>query len=866
MNRTLRILLLEDAATDAELEVRALARGGVKCETLRVDTEAGFRSALAEFNPDVILSDYSMPGFDGHTALSIVQRLCPDVPFIFVSGTIGEEKAVRSLRSGATDYVLKDNLARLAAAVARAVDEADARRAQEKAEKELREAERRFRLLVDGARDYAIFMLDAYGLVASWNTGAERLYGYTEDEVIGRDLGTFLDDPAGPRASTHLTLRAALDDGRYEDEGHRARKDGSRFWGNMVITPLGAEPEGVMGFAAVVRDMTERKNHLARIERLSRIESVLSRINSAIVRIRDRQDLYKEACAIAVEHGRLAAAFIALTCGTSDRLEPAATSGAEAAFLREALAAAPSGLPGIGSGAATRGAPEVSNDIAADESLGHVRAAAIDRGYRSYAAFPLVVDGRTHGVFGLMAAEVDFFDADQLRLLSSLAADISFGLEHILKGERLAYLAFHDPLTGVGNRALFMDRLAQLLGSPHEGKSVGVCALDIQRFRAINDSMGRAVGDAVLKGVAAALRRAVGDHGSVARIGPDLFAILFPEVADGTEVARTLDHTVLPALREPLAVAGDILRISVKVGVATSPVDGRDPDALLKNAESALGRARGSGEDYVFYAPSMNARIAESLSLENKLRVAIEEGEFVLHYQPKVAVATRKLLGVEALIRWQHPRDGLVPPGKFISVLEDTGLIVEVGKWALERAAADYTHWQSLFPAAPRVAVNVSPLQLRRKDFITTVAALAETAGTDRGLDIEITEGVFMDDMESSVRKLSALRELGLKIFIDDFGTGFSSLAYIARLPIDALKIDRSFVMKLGEDRESFAIVSTIVGLCRSLGLSVVAEGVETLAQLEHLGRLSCDAFQGYFFSKPVPAAEIDRLLAKKPR
>lgn len=865
MDRTLKILILEDTETDAELEIRALVRGGVKCETLRVETETGFRNALEAFGPDVILSDYSMPGFDGHTALGIVQAIRPDVPFIFVSGTIGEEKAVRSLRSGATDYVLKDNLARLAAAVARAVDEADARRAQERAERELREAERRFRLLVDGARDYAIFMLDSSGLVASWNAGAERLFGYSEEEVTARDLGTFLEDAStGPRSPTYLSLCTALETGRHEDEGYRVRKDGTRFWANMVVTPLGSEAEGIVGFAAVVRDMTERKNHLARIERLSRIESVLSRINSAIVRIRDRQDLYKEACAIAVEHGQLRMAWIALRAEPG-RLEPAALAGSDAGFLKVALASAPSGLPGIGSGAASRGAPEVSNDIATDESLLHVRAAAAERGYRSYAAFPLVVDGRTLGVLGLMSAEVDYFDSEELLLLTSLAADISFGLEHMLKEERLAYLAFHDPLTGLGNRALFMDRLAQLLGS-HEGKGVGVCALDIQRFRAINDSMGRAVGDAVLKGVASALRRVLGESGSVARIGPDLFAMLFAEVEDGTELARRLDQTILPALREPFVVAGDILRISVKAGVATSPVDGKDPDVLLKNAESALERARGSGEDYVFYAPSMNARIAETLTLENKLRIAIEEQEFVLHYQPKVEVATQRIVGVEALIRWQHPKDGLVPPGKFISVLEDTGLIVEVGKWALEKAAADYTRWQSLFPVAPRVAVNVSPLQLRRKDFITTVATLAEKAGRDRGIDIEITEGVFMDDMESSVRKLSALRELGLKIFIDDFGTGFSSLAYIARLPIDALKVDRSFVMKLGEDRESYAIVSTIVGLCRSLGLSVVAEGVETLAQLEHLGRLSCDAYQGYFFSKPVPALQIDALLAKKPR
>lgn len=865
MDRPLKILLLEDAETDAELELRALARAKLACRPVRVETEEAFRSALVSDPPDVILSDYSLPGFDGHAALAIAKELAPAVPFIFVSGTIGEERAVDSLKSGAADYVLKDNLARLASAVARAVDEAETRRAQERAEAELRAAERRFRLLVDGARDYAIFLLDERGFVASWNAGAERLFGFTAAEVVGRDLGTFVEDlQSGPRSATYLTLQNATLAGRHEEEGYRLRKDGSRFWANVVVTPLDDDGSAELGFAVVVRDSTERKNHLSRIERLSRIQAVLSRINSGIVRIRDRLELFEEACRIAVDHGFFRVAFVA-SISSDGKLDVVASAGNDAGFLKAALAPLDTSTS-LGSQARARKVPEISNDLARDGTLGPWRFDALERGYRSYAAFPLHAEGGAPAVFGLVAAEPDYFDSEELMLLESLVADITFGLEHIHKAERLAYLAYHDPLTDLGNRAFFKERFGHWLAtSGHEGKELGVCALDIQRFRAINDSMGRAVGDAVLKEVARSLESAVGETGTVARIGPDHFALLFPDIENGTELARRLDQSVLPALREPISLAEDLLRISVKVGIATYPTDGTEPDVLLKNAESALRRARGTGEDYVFYAPSMNARIAETLTLENELRVAIERQSFVLHYQPKVELTTRRIVGVEALIRWERPNEGLVPPARFIGVLEDTGLIVEVGKWALARAAEDYTRWQKTYDCAPRVAVNVSPLQLRRKDFAAVVAALVEKAGTDRGIDLEITEGVFVEDMESSVKKLSYLRELGIKIFLDDFGTGYSSLSYIARLPVDALKIDRSFVMKLGLERESLAIVSTIVGLSRSLGLSVVAEGVETNAQLELLGKLSCDEFQGYFFSKPVPARELERMLVQRP-
>jgi EAL domain-containing protein (putative c-di-GMP-specific phosphodiesterase class I) len=306
-------------------------------------------------------------------------------------------------------------------------------------------------------------------------------------------------------------------------------------------------------------------------------------------------------------------------------------------------------------------------------------------------------------------------------------------------------------------------------------------------------------------------------------------------------------------------ISGRELRGSFRSGIAEFPTDAGDAESLFSNAETALRRAR-AGEDFVFYEPQMTERAAEKLELENRLRLAVERSEFVLHYQPKLDLATRRITGVEALIRWQNPELGLVPPAQFIPLLEETGLIGQVGAWALAQALEDQDRWRSLGRATPRISVNVSPVELRRPDFVAGVTKALARA-TAPAIDLEITESLLMEDVERSVEKLKALRESGVGAAIDDFGTGYSSLGYLARLPVQALKIDRSFIITMLDNRDVMTLVSTIISLSHALRLRVVAEGVDSEAQAKALYLLRCDEVQGYLFCKPLPFDEIGRML-----
>jgi diguanylate cyclase (GGDEF)-like protein len=476
-------------------------------------------------------------------------------------------------------------------------------------------------------------------------------------------------------------------------------------------------------------------------------------------------------------------------------------------------------------------------------------------GVRSLAVLPLIVSDQAVGVLALYASESEFFHEEELKLLTELTDDISFALDHIEKEEKLNYLAYYDVLTGLANRTLFLERVAQCMRSAaSRGHKLAVFILDLERFRNINDSLGRPAGDALLKQVAAVLSRDAGDPGLLARVGGDHFAIVVPELKARGNIASLLEGKMRAFLGHTFRLGDTELRIPIKVGGALFPDNGTEAATLLQNAEAALKKTKASGDRYLFYTQGMTATVAVKLTLENQLRHAVDNEEFVLHYQPKVNLASGKLTGAEALIRWNDPRTGLVPPGRFIPILEETGLIYEVGRWALGKAIEDYLRWRRAGLAAVRIAVNVSPLQLRHRGFI---ADMEQVIGIDghaaAGLELEITESLIMEDVRNSIVRLQAIRDMGICIAIDDFGTGFSSLSYLAKLPVDALKIDRSFVLEMAAAQEGLALVSTIITLAHSLKLKVVAEGVETEEQSRLLRLLTCDEMQGYLFSKPVP-------------
>jgi len=592
-----------------------------------------------------------------------------------------------------------------------------------------------------------------------------------------------------------------------------------------------------------------------KLDKLARIRAVSSEINAAIVRIRERKALLEETCRIVSEHGKFEMIWIGAIDHDTQQVQPIAWTGFSEETARAVNWASISASKGtLGEAIQTR-KPSVRNDIEAQLPGGKLRQEALQKGCRSTVSLPLVVDDNVVALILLCAPGVGFFDEEELVLLNGVAADVSFALQGIEKQGRLDYLAYYDVLTGLANRSLFLERVAQYMRSAASGgHKLALFLVDLERFKSINDSLGRPAGDALLRQVAEWLTRNLGDASLVARVGADHFAVVLPEVKQEGNVPRLVEKTLEAFLEHPFRLNDSVFRIGFKVGGALFPDDGADADTLFKNAEAALKKAKASGERYLFYTQKMTEAVAGKLTLENQLRQALDKEEFVLHYQPKVSLASGKLTSAEALIRWNDPLTGLVPPGRFIPVLEETGLIHEVGRWALRKAIGDYLRWRTAGLPAVRISVNVSALQLRNRGFIEEIKqAIGIDAHAAAGLELEITESMIMEDVKHNIASLQAIRAMGVTMAIDDFGTGFSSLSYLSKLPVDTLKIDRSFVIDMTAGPQGLALVSTIINLAHSLKLMVVAEGVETEEQSRLLRLLSCDEMQGYLFSKPVP-------------
>jgi diguanylate cyclase (GGDEF)-like protein len=464
-------------------------------------------------------------------------------------------------------------------------------------------------------------------------------------------------------------------------------------------------------------------------------------------------------------------------------------------------------------------------------------------------------------VLALYTSKPEFFDAAGLLLLTELAGNVAFAVDHLERQERLDRLANYDTLTGLANRRSFLERVAQyMLSAADAGHKMAVFLIDLERFKKLNDSLGRPAGDALLKQVAEWLGQNAENVNLVARLDADHFAVVLPKVMYETNVARVLEKTIAAFMKHEFSLNDAVYRMAAKIGVAMFPDDGTDADALFNNAEAALKKAKTSRDRYLFYAQKMTETVALSLGIENRLRRALEREEFVLHYQPKVSILSGKLTGAEALIRWNDPVSGLTLPGRFIPILEETGLIHDVGRWALRKAIEDFQRWRNDGLPAVRIAVNVSPLQLRNQNFVADIQqAVGVAADAAAGLQLEVTESVIMQDVNHSISSLLAIRALGVTIAIDDFGTGFSSLNYLTKLPIDTLKIDRSFVVEMVSATGGLTLVSVIINLARALKLNTVAEGVETDEQLHQLRSLGCDEMQGYLFGKPVPVESFEQ-------
>jgi diguanylate cyclase (GGDEF)-like protein/PAS domain S-box-containing protein len=428
---------------------------------------------------------------------------------------------------------------------------------------------------------------------------------------------------------------------------------------------------------------------------------------------------------------------------------------------------------------------------------------------------------------------------------------------------KISHLAQHDSLTDLPNRILFSDRLTEAIAAAHRyQRKLAVLFLDLDRFKHINDSLGHAIADRLLQSVALRLHACVRASDTVSRQGGDEFVILLTEVARAQDAAVCAEKILL-AVRTLHHIDQHDLHVTASIGIVTYPDDGTDAEALMKNADFAMYHAKDSGRNnYQFFKSDMNERAVERQSLEVDLRLALEERQFVLHYQPKMSLETGAIMGVEALVRWHHPQRGLVPPAQFIPVAEECGVIVPIGRWVLREACRQTRAWMDAGLPRIRIAVNVSTVELREKDFVAAVRAiLTETGLEPRFLELELTETFLMQDAKATAAVLQALKDLGVNLALDDFGTGYSSLSHLKRFPIDTLKIDQSFVRDLATDADDASIVSAVISMGESLHIRVVAEGVETKEQLTFLPEHSCPEGQGYYFSRPVVAGQLSQLL-----
>ena len=612
------------------------------------------------------------------------------------------------------------------------------------------------------------------------------------------------------------------------------------------------------------REIAQREHSENALRRLTRIHRMRSRIAAEIVRCRNQQQLFKEVCRTAVDQGGFRLAWIGVQQG--EVVEPVACHGEDHGYtdlVRENQRA------GRRSGPATMALRErreiVCNDIARDPLMNPWRDAALERGFRSVAILPVFARSRLAGCLALYAAEPDFFSQEEQQLLSELAGDISHALEFIANEERLDFLSYYDPLTGLANRRLFHERLGQhLLAARQATGRLAVILVDLVQFKAVNDAVGMAAGDEVLKSVAERLTRLAGSPAYLARTGGDRFAAVIPDLKDAGSLSPMLRDRVWTRLSRPIDVAGRALSLSGKVGLALYPEDGDDGETLFRNAEAALKRAKQTGERYLFYTAQMGSAMKQRLELETRLRHALQEDQFVLYYQPKVDLADGAVCGAEALIRWESPELGLVPPGQFIPLLEENGMIVEVGRWALEQAVADRSSWLRAGIAVPRIAVNVSAVQLRDSAFIDHVGhVLQRYPGSASGLELELTESSMLANPDATLPLLQRLRDMGVNLALDDFGTGYSSLSYLSKLPLSTVKIDRSFVLRMSDSAHTISIVSSVISLAHSMGLRVVAEGVDSTEQLKFLRLLHCDEIQGHLFSPALPPEDFVALLRK---
>jgi diguanylate cyclase (GGDEF)-like protein/PAS domain S-box-containing protein len=711
--------------------------------------------------------------------------------------------------------------------------------------------------------DLASVMLDLEGRITFCNEHLLRLSGWRREEVLGADwFSTFI-----PPSVTLLKERfnGMLEETITPGHGEHAiltRGGDLRLvrWSNSLRRSASGE---VVGPASIGEDVTEQRLAEVRLRHLSRVQRVLSGISTLIVRVTDRDSLHQGACRIAVESGGFRMAMLLLVDADQTQLSLAATAGKDPTIIKDIQQSLAN--PVLASASLTAQAIRerevvVSNDCTTDSRL-ILSETYLERGVRSLAVLPLLIAERALGVFILYSTELDFFQADELELLTELTDEIAFAMDHIDKSERLAFLSFYDPLTELPNLQLFQDQLDRYIAlARQDGGCVCVVVMDLDGFTDINQRLGWAIGDELLRAVALRLRKELVEPFALGRTATDTFALACPY---RTQLhADRLRDDSMGALQRPFEVGAHSIKLSAQAGIALYPDDGDEGLAVFRNAESALKRAKASKQSYVYFSHELHALAAVRLALEAELVQALLMQEFRVHYQPRIDMRSGEVVGAEALIRWQHPSRGLLGPAEFIELAEETALIIPIGNWMLQSVCRQQAAWIAAgLPVVP-VAVNVSAVQFEKSDLLQVIrATLLDSALPPRLLHIELTESAVMREPTAAAVTLHAIRALGVELSLDDFGTGYSSLAHLKRYPFSAVKIDRSFVTHITSNIEDAAIATAIIAMSHQLGLRVVAEGVETQGQFNYLSARRCDEMQGYLFSRAVTVEDYEHLL-----
>ncbi len=698
---------------------------------------------------------------------------------------------------------------------------------QRRIQREKSENEQKFRLLVEGVTDYAIYMLDPQGRVVNWNTGAQRAKGYVTDEIVGRHFSIFYSAQDRANKLPEHNLSIAQQTGRFEDEGWRYRKDGSAFWAHVVIDAIYDDNRKLVGYAKITRDVTERREYEQQILRARDLAEAHSTAMDALSKFLDTIITNIPSCVIVED---AISREILLVNQKAETLLGSSKMRMQGKKPYECMT------------------PELSDyfNNLSDEAL---RAEGV------HTSEQLLTTASGTRILHTRALVARGNDARKHYLIL-IAEDVTDQRE---ADARIHHMAHHDNLTSLPNRILFRQRINDALREDCEqGRMTGTLCLDLDNFKNVNDALGHQIGDELLRAVAKRLRNTLREEDTLARIGGDEFAIVLPGLANQEE-AEAVAARLIDIMRPPINVEGNNLTVGLSIGIAMASDDSTSPEQLLRGADMALYEAKRNGRNrFENFTLELDALARRRRIVENDLRDAITSGQLKLYYQPITNGEHREIIGYEALMRWHHPTHGVIMPSDFIPIAEETGLIHSLGAFALYEACREATKW------APQqtVSVNLSPLQFKNSMLVSVIeSALKESGLEPQRLELEITESVLLDDAHGNLQTLRQLKTLGVLIALDDFGTGYSSLSYLRSFPFDKIKIDKSFINDMHESREAMAIIRAITGMSRSLDIQITAEGVESDAQFEQLRAEGCTLFQGYLFGKPQPAETRKKVL-----